>query len=112
MDNCLFCKLVRQEIPCDLVYEDDTVFAFRDIQPQAPTHILLVPKVHISSIAKVTDPELVGNLMLRAAELARTEGLEENGYRLVTNHGAHGGQSVFHWHVHLLGGRALGWPPG
>lgn len=112
MDNCLFCKLVRGEIPCDLVYEDDDIFAFRDIQPQAPTHILLVPKVHVSSVAKVTDPMLAGNIMLRAAELARAENLEETGYRLVSNHGAHGGQSVFHWHVHLLGGRALGWPPG
>lgn len=112
MDDCLFCKIIQGAIPATKVYEDDTVLAFRDIQPQAPTHILVIPKAHFSSISTATDPALVGTVMLQAANIARSEGLEESGFRLVTNHGEGAGQSVFHWHVHLLGGRPMRWPPG
>lgn len=112
MTDCLFCKIIRGEIPSTKVFEDDSVFAFRDIHPQAPVHILVIPKQHIASVAEATDPSLMGILMLRAAEIARNEGIEQTGYRLVCNHGEQAGQSVFHLHMHLLGGRPLHWPPG
>ena len=96
MDDCLFCKIVEGEIPADIVYENDTVVAFRDINPQAPTHILIIPREHISTIN----------------DLAAAEGLTDKGYRVVMNCGEGAGQSVFHIHLHLLGGRGFDWPPG
>lgn len=111
--DCLFCRIIAGEIPAGKVYEDERIFAFRDIQPGAPTHILLVPKRHLAGLAEASaaDAELLGALQLKAAELARAHGLER-GYRTVLNVGPDAGQSVFHLHVHLLGGRALAWPPG
>ncbi len=110
----IFKKIIDREIPADIVYEDEYCLAFRDINPQAPTHILLVPKQEISSLAEVTgdDHTLMGHLLLKAAEVARSQGLEENGYRVVINVGPDGGQEVYHLHVHVLGGRAMTWPPG
>ncbi len=110
----IFAKIIAGEIPADIVYEDDHVLAFRDINPVAPTHILVIPRKPVVSVAHATaqDSELLGRLMLAAAQVAREQGLEEGGYRLVTNIGRDGGQSVFHLHVHLIGGRQLGWPPG
>jgi len=110
----VFKKIIDREIPADIVYEDEYCLAFRDIDPQAPTHILLIPKQEISSLAEVTpdDHSLMGHLLLKVAEIARSEGLEEDGYRVVINVGPHGGQAVFHLHVHLLGGRVMAWPPG
>lgn len=113
MDNCLFCKIANKEIPSTVVYEDEDLFAFRDIDPQAPVHILLIPKVHIASARELTEQHaaLLAKAFTVAAKLAQDEGLD-NGYRIVTNIGADGGQSVEHLHFHLLGGRQLGWPPG
>jgi histidine triad (HIT) family protein len=110
----IFQKIIDGEIPCDRVYEDDHVLAFRDIQPQAPIHILVIPKKPIVSMAHAAaeDEALMGKVMLVAARVAREEGLESSGYRLVTNIGQQGGQSVDHLHVHVLGGRQMGWPPG
>ena len=106
----IFAKIIAGEIPSEKLYEDEHVVAFRDIQPQAPTHILVVPKKPIVSMATAaaSDQQLIGKLMLVAAEIARKEGLEEDGYRLATNVGLQGGQSVFHLHVHILGGRQMG----
>jgi len=111
-ENCLFCRIVQGEIPSNKVYEDEAVYAFRDINPQAPTHILVIPKEHVSSIDEASNAHSVGNVMLKAGEIARSEGLSETGYRLVCNHGPDGGQTVFHLHIHILGGRSLHWPPG
>ncbi len=110
---CLFCKIVGGEIPSKKVFEDDLTYAFRDINPQAPTHVLVVPRKHIASLAEtsVEDQEMLGYLHLVAARIARSEGLE-NGFRTVINTGPDGGQTVDHLHVHLLGGRGMGWPPG
>ena len=110
----IFAKIIRGEIPADKVYEDEHVVAFRDIQPQAPTHILVIPRKPLVSVADAgpEDAELLGRLLLSAAQIARDLGLEADGYRLVTNIGRHGGQSVYHLHIHLLGGRQLSWPPG
>lgn len=108
----LFSKIVRREIPADIVYEDELAMAFRDIAPQAPTHVLVIPKEPIESLATANDTGLLGHLMGVARDVARSEGLEESGYRVVTNIGEDGGQSVFHLHLHVLGGRALSWPPG
>lgn len=112
--DCIFCKIVAGEIPADIVYEDEQVLAFRDIAPQAPTHILIIPRKHIASIneAEPEDQAVLGKLLLSARHLAQAEGLSDAGYRLVINTGEHGGQTVFHIHLHLLGGRALNWPPG
>ncbi|MCF6192059.1 MAG: histidine triad nucleotide-binding protein [Candidatus Hydrothermae bacterium] len=110
--DCIFCRIAAGEIPADKVYEDDRVVAFRDINPQAPTHVLLIPKKHVESVARLEDPELAGYLMEKAAAVARSLGLEDKGYRLVINHGPLAGQSVFHLHIHILGGRPLSWPPG
>lgn len=114
MADCLFCKMVSGEIPPDKVYEDDEVLAFRDINPQAPTHILIIPKTHISTtndLEKEHAP-LVGQLFLTAKRIAGQEGLSEPGYRMVLNCNAEAGQTVFHLHLHLLGGRPMTWPPG
>ena len=112
--DCLFCKIVAREIPADVVHESDTILAFRDLQPKAPTHILLIPKEHLASIAEVGEhhAELLGELMRAAAHLAKAEGIDRSGWRLVTNVGPDAGQSVAHLHFHLLGGRKMAWPPG
>lgn len=114
MDNCLFCKIVAGQIPSKIVYQDQDVVAFEDINPQAPTHILLIPCRHIPSVADVTteDGVLLAHLFTVAAKLAADRGLGERGYRIVTNVGPDSGQSVFHLHLHLLGGRKFAWPPG
>jgi histidine triad (HIT) family protein len=111
---CLFCDIATGRVPSKKVYEDDALFAFHDIKPQAPTHILVIPKRHITSITDVVagDDGLVGSMARRAAELAKAHGLDERGFRLVFNCGPDAGYSVFHIHLHLLGGRVLGWPPG
>lgn len=113
-EETVFSKIIRKEIPADIVYESETVLAFRDVSPQAPTHILVIPKKALPDIAAAgaEDKELLGELLLVGAELAKQEGLAENGYRFVINTGSHGGQTVFHLHLHVLGGRPLGWPPG
>jgi len=112
-DN-IFAKIVAKEIPADIVYEDDRALAFRDIGPKAPVHILVVPRKAIARIseAKAEDEPVLGHLLTVAAEIARKEGIDSTGYRLVINKGRDAGESVPHLHVHLLGGRALGWPPG
>ena len=113
MENCLFCKIVRNEIPSTKVYEDDKVLAFNDIDPKAPIHILIIPKKHIASVAALEDEdcELAAHIIRTARQLAAAKGLD-NGFRLVVNTGRDGGQTVNHLHFHLLGGRAFGWPPG
>lgn len=112
--DTIFGKIIRREIPAEIVYETERVLAFRDINPVAPVHVLVIPKKPIESIASAvtTDAELLGELMLAAAEVARCEGLEPGGYRVVTNIGADGGQTVFHLHLHVVGGRQMSWPPG
>ena len=110
--SCLFCRIVRGEIPAKLVAETPECVAFRDINPQAPTHVLVIPREHVASLDAATDAALVGRLSLVAADIARREGLAERGYRTVVNTGPDAGQTVFHLHLHLIGGRALGWPPG
>ena len=112
MADCLFCRIVRKEIPAQVVAETDDCLAFRDISPQAPTHVLVIPKAHVDSLAGVTDPLAIGRVAMLAAEVARTLGVEEAGYRLVFNTGGDGGQTVGHLHGHLLAGRQLHWPPG
>lgn len=111
--SCLFCKIVDGSIPSTAVYQDDRCYAFADITPQAPTHVLVVPREHIASLSQAgaEHPALLGHLLWVAAEIARTKGLGK-GYRVVINNGPDGGQTVDHLHVHLLGGRALTWPPG
>lgn len=112
--SCIFCKIVAGGIPAEKVYEDDGAIAFRDINPQAPVHVLVIPREHIASLdaAGEADEAKLGQLMLAAARVARQEGLSEGGYRTVVNTGAGAGQSVFHIHLHVLGGRPLAWPPG
>lgn len=110
----LFTKIINREIPANIVYEDEKCLAFRDINPQAPTHILLIPKREIPTMNDVRegDVELLGYLMLKAPEIAKKEGIAEKGYRLVVNTNSHAGQTVDHIHIHIIGGRALSWPPG
>ena len=112
--DCLFCKIAAGEIPSNIVYQDDTVVAFRDINPEAPQHILLIPRRHIESMANLTpeDGPMLASIYSTASRLARELGIEKSGYRFLTNVGPDAGQSVFHLHFHLLGGRPLGWPPG
>jgi histidine triad (HIT) family protein len=114
MSDCLFCRIVAGEIPSTRVAEDEHVVAIRDISPRAPTHVLLLPREHIRSAAELTegDAALLGRLFASAAEIARNEGVAEGGYRIVTNIGSWGGQTVDHLHFHLMGGRAFSWPPG
>ena len=111
-DDCLFCKIIKGEIPSDKVYEDDAIYAFRDIHPQAPVHFLVVPKKHIGGPAQIAeeDDQLIGRVIRIAGELADKEGIGD--YRLVFNNGEGAGQTVFHIHMHVLGGRAMTWPPG
>jgi histidine triad (HIT) family protein len=113
-DNCLFCKIIAGEIPSDLVYEDDICIAFKDISPQAPTHLLIVPREHIESLDKARNchQETLGYMLLIAAEIARENGFAESGYRTVINTNGDGGQTVFHLHIHLLAGRQFVFPPG
>jgi histidine triad (HIT) family protein len=112
--DCLFCRIVAGQLPATRVYEDDEVIAIRDIAPKAPTHILLIPRRHIASALDLTDADgpLLGRIFGVAADLARSEGIADAGYRLVSNVGEWGGQSVDHLHVHLMGGRPFTWPPG
>ena len=112
--SCLFCQIVDKKVPAKLAFEDDHILAFHDIRPQAPVHVLVIPKRHITSLMDLTpgDDALVGAVVRRARELAREMGLGERGFRLVFNAGDDAGYSVYHIHLHLLGGRALGWPPG
>ncbi|WP_330925371.1 histidine triad nucleotide-binding protein [Candidatus Sororendozoicomonas aggregata] len=112
--SCLFCKMVTGEIPTDKVCEDDDVLAFNDINPAAPTHVLIIPKKHTSTLNDVSgqDQLLLGKIMVRASRLAEELGIAEEGYRVVMNCNRNGGQSVYHIHLHLLGGRAMQWPPG
>lgn len=111
-DDCLFCRIVRREIPAAIVREDEHLLAFRDIDPKAPTHVLVVPKTHVASLEEATDAAMIGRLLLAARDIARTEGIATAGYRAVINTGAEAGQTVHHLHVHLLGGRPMKWPPG
>jgi histidine triad (HIT) family protein len=113
MTECLFCRIVKGEIPAKKVYEDEHTLAFEDINPQAPTHVLIVPRKHLSGLkeAQAQDAELIGRLHLAAAAIGRQRGIED-GYRTVLNVGPKSGQSVFHIHVHLIGGRDMRWPPG
>jgi histidine triad (HIT) family protein len=114
MSKTLFEKIIAREVPATIVYEDDQVLAFRDIKPQAPTHVLVVPKKPIPRISEATseDQAVLGHLMLKAAEVARQLGLAKSGYRLVLNNGPHAGEAVPHLHCHIIGGRQMGWPPG
>jgi len=114
VDNCIFCKMAKGEIQPDVVYDDDEILAFRDLNPQAPTHVLVIPKRHISTLNDLVaaDAALTGRLLLVAKKVAEQDGIAERGYRTVMNCNAEAGQSVFHIHLHLLGGRRMGWPPG
>ncbi len=112
--NCLFCKIAAGEIPATVVLDDKEVMAFRDVKPQAPTHLLIIPKKHIATINDTdsNDEQLLGRMIQSAKKLAKTEGLSEAGYRLIFNVNSNGGQVVYHIHLHLLGGRQMMWPPG
>ena len=114
MNECLFCKMVSGVIPCDKVYENEYLLAFRDIDPKAPTHILIIPKKHIKTLNEINknDQDLLGELLLTAKKIAKDEGIDTSGYRTVFNCNSDGGQTVFHIHMHLLGGRQMAWPPG
>ena len=113
MNDCLFCKIIEKIIPADIVAENENVLAFKDIDSKAPTHILIIPKNHIESTLELTGDNIniLGEMGLMANNIAKTEGIDEAGYRWVINTGINGGQSVYHIHLHLLGGRRLGWPP-
>ena len=110
--DCLFCRIVAGELPAKVVAETDECVAFRDIDPKAPVHVVVVPRRHVSSLNEATDPTLIGSLSLLAADIAKSEGIAESGYRTVINTNSDAGQTVFHIHLHLLGGRAMSWPPG
>lgn len=114
MSDCLFCRIARKEIPAKIAFEDEQVVAFHDVNPQAPVHILVIPREHVASVAALGahQGELAAALLLAVQRVAREAGVAETGYRTVANTGAHGGQSVHHLHFHVLGGRPLGWPPG
>ncbi|MBN1681539.1 MAG: histidine triad nucleotide-binding protein [Anaerolineae bacterium] len=112
--TCTFCQIIERKIPADIIYEDEYVVAFRDKNPMAPVHVLIIPREHIAGPLAFDgeNSELAGRLIAAAAAVARQEGLADDGYRLVMNQGRHGGQSVFHVHLHVLGGRYMKWPPG
>ena len=111
-NDCLFCRIVKKEIPATIVAENAHCVAFRDINPQAPTHVLVIPRQHVASLNEAKDATMIGQMHMLATQIARTEGLAERGYRTVINTNADGGQTVFHIHLHLLGGRRFTWPPG
>ncbi len=112
--DCIFCKIAEKKIPSRIIYEDDTSLAFEDINPQAPVHILVIPKRHISTVLELReeDRELIGHLFLVAKKISYEKGIAEKGFRLVINCNKEGGQTIFHLHLHLLGGRSMHWPPG
>lgn len=112
--GCLFCKIAAGEIPSEKVYEDEFVYAFRDIEPQAPVHVIIIPKEHIESANEITEDNcaVIGRVFAAAAKIAKAEGIDEKGYRIVNNCGEDGGQTVMHLHFHMLGKRSLAWPPG
>ena len=114
MTHCIFCRIAAGDIPADIIARTDHAIAFRDVQPQAPVHVLVIPTEHYADVPSVADADaaLAGELMALAAQVARQEGIDSSGHRLVANTGLEGGQSVAHAHVHVLGGRPLGWPPG
>lgn len=114
LEACLFCRIVQHQAPAKIVFEDDSIVAFEDIHPQAPVHLLVVPRKHLPSLneARAEDEALLGRLLNLSAELARERGLESKGYRTVINNGSWAGQSVYHLHIHVLGGRVFHWPPG
>jgi histidine triad (HIT) family protein len=115
MDDCLFCKIIQREAPAKIVYEDPTAVAIEDIHPQAPVHLLVLPRKHLEALSVMNPPEdelLIGHLHAVAAQLARERGIESRGYRTVINNGSGAGQTVYHLHVHVLGGRVFHWPPG
>ncbi|MEW5979867.1 MAG: histidine triad nucleotide-binding protein [Acidobacteriota bacterium] len=114
MSDCIFCRIIHKQLPAQIVHEDDFSVAFEDIHPKAPVHVLVIPRVHIVSLDTMRegDKQVLGHLLLVAQKLARERGIAETGYRTVINTGPQAGQSVFHLHLHLLGGRSLGWPPG
>ena len=112
--DCLFCRIARREIPAAVVYEDDRVLAFNDINPQGPTHVLIIPKQHIPTLNDLTpdNDAIIGDIVRRAAAIAKERGIDAGGFRVVFNTNRDAGQTVFHVHLHLIGGRGLGWPPG
>lgn len=113
MNACLFCRIIDRTLQSTIVYEDEHVLAFPDINPQAPVHLLVIPKRHVQSVQELDgDAPLLGRLLQTCVKLSKQKGIDTSGYRIVTNTGSHAGQTVFHLHFHLLGGRALGWPPG
>ena len=112
MADCLFCKISSGQVPSKVVLQDDEMFAFEDINPQAPVHVLVVPKRHVGGLNDAGDRTLLGRLLETAARVAKKKGIAESGYRVVANSGREGGQTVFHLHVHVLGGRQMTWPPG
>ncbi|MCM0648828.1 histidine triad nucleotide-binding protein [Clostridium swellfunianum] len=114
MDNCIFCSIIQGKIPSQKVYEDDQIFAFKDINPEAPVHVLIIPKKHIASINELDEDnsQVIGHIYGAAKKIAKELGIAESGYRVVANCGSDAGQTVFHIHFHLLGGRSLNWPPG
>ncbi|OQW31622.1 MAG: histidine triad nucleotide-binding protein [Nitrospira sp. SG-bin1] len=114
MNDCLFCKIVEKTIPTKIVHEDDETLAFDDIHPQAPVHTLVIPKRHVTSIQDLgeSDQALLARLLLTCTKVAKDKGVTDSGFRLVTNTGRHGGQTIFHLHWHVMGGRRMGWPPG
>ena len=111
-EDCLFCRIIAGNIPAKIVAENSHCVAFRDIDPQAPTHVVIVPREHVASLNEAKDASMIGELALLASEIARREGIAERGYRTVVNTNADAGQTVFHLHLHLIGGRPMGWPPG
>lgn len=112
MENCLFCRIANGEIPSNKVYEDEAVLAFRDIAPEAPEHVLIIPKTHYANVMELDDDALLAKMFAAARKVAKAVGVDESGFRLVINTGKDGGQTVAHLHMHLLGARELGWPPG
>ncbi len=112
MEDCIFCRMAEGKIKCNKVYEDETFLAFRDINPQAPVHILIIPRKHIAKLHDTNDASLLGRLLYLASGIAKDEGIAEGGYRIVINNNRDAGQSVEHLHLHLLGGRIMKWPPG
>ena len=113
-EDCIFCKIIKNQIPCEIIYEDDKVLGFKDINPQAPVHVVIIPKEHVDDLNSLSEKgaEVVGHIFIVAKKIAKELGIAESGYRVVTNCGEAAGQSVQHIHFHLLGGRMLQWPPG